>query len=307
MTLLGGGGRHLVYAVNEGACKAALKIYETPANGRDAFAREMAVHDVLAEFVPQSVPGVLGRDPALRCVLFSWLDGRKPDVGEIGPASARKMALFAAAINAGDVRSAARRVNVPDASDAAFSLSGHIAVAGKRIDALRAAKPHGALGDELEDFLANELQPALDNLERGNRCDSELSDDERVLSASDFGFHNVIVRSDGGFSFFDFEHAGWDDPAKMAADFILQPECLLDEVASEAFVQELESSGRFPRGLQERIAALLPVQAVKWTTIVLNVFQRPDQTAEVLAARLAKARRYWRQTAKKREIAASRR
>lgn len=307
MDPLGGGGRHIVYAVKQGARKAALKIYEKPVNGRDAFAREMAAHDVLAEFVPQSVPVVLGRDRALRCVLFGWLEGRKPGAGAIGAASARKMALFAAAINAPDVRTAARRGNLPDASDAAFSLSGHRAVAEHRIDALRDAKPDGALGDDLEDFLAGELQPALDNLDWMNRCDSDLTDDERVLSASDFGFHNVIVRSDGGFSFFDFEHAGWDDPAKMAADFFLQPECLLDEVASEAFMQELESSGRFPRGLQERVAALLPVQAVKWATIVLNVFQRPDQTSDVLAARLAKARRYWRETAQKREIAASRR
>lgn len=301
MDPLGGGGRHIVYAVRQGARKAALKIYEKPANGRDAFTREMAVNDVLAEFVPQSVPGVLGRDPALRCVLFGWLEGRKPGVEEISPASARKMALFAAAINAVDIRSAARRVNLPDASDAAFSLSGHRAVASRRIKALREAKPDGALGDELEDFLANELQPALDGLDSMNRCDAELSEDERILSASDFGFHNVIVRSDGAFSFFDFEHAGWDDPAKMAADFVLQPECLLDEAASEAFMQELESSGRFARGLQERVAALLPVQAVKWTTIVLNVFQRPDQSAEVLAARLAKARRYWRETAASRK------
>lgn len=307
MDPLGGGGRHLVFAVKQGARRAALKIYEKPANGRDAFGRELAVHHVLAEFVPQSVPGILGRDPALRCVLFGWLEGRKPRAEEIGPASVRKMALFAAAINAADVRSAAMRVNLPDASDAAFSLSDHRMVAEKRINELRLARPDGALGDELVDFLESELRPALDSIDWMRRRDFELTHDERVLSASDFGFHNVIVRPDGGFSFFDFEHAGWDDPAKMAADFVLQPECLLDEMASDAFMRELESSGRFPRGLQERVAALLPVQAVKWTTIVLNVFQRPDQTADVLAARLAKARRYWRKTAQQREIAASRR
>ena len=43
-----------------------------------------------------------------------------------------------------------------------------------------------------------------------------------IISPSDFGFHNVIIYK--GINYFiDFEFSGWDDPAKLYCDFILQP------------------------------------------------------------------------------------
>ena len=48
-------------------------------------------------------------------------------------------------------------------------------------------------------------------------------EEELILSPSDFGFHNTLLASDGALKFFDFEYAGWDDPAKTAADFLRQP------------------------------------------------------------------------------------
>ena len=45
----------------------------------------------------------------------------------------------------------------------------------------------------------------------------------RVLSPSDFGFHNALRRPDGTIVFVDFEYFGWDDPAKMMADAMLHP------------------------------------------------------------------------------------
>ena len=43
------------------------------------------------------------------------------------------------------------------------------------------------------------------------------------ISASDFGLHNAIM-TERGIVFFDFEFAGWDDPAKAIVDFLLQPQ-----------------------------------------------------------------------------------
>ena len=38
------------------------------------------------------------------------------------------------------------------------------------------------------------------------------------------GFHNAVVQCNSKVKFIDFEYAGWDDPAKTAADFIFQPQ-----------------------------------------------------------------------------------
>src|SRR5690606_1492036 len=51
--------------------------------------------------------------------------------------------------------------------------------------------------------------------------EKELAPRFRLLSPSDFGFHNMLRRDDGSLAFIDFEYFGWDDPAKLAADFLL--------------------------------------------------------------------------------------
>lgn len=290
--MLRGGGRHRVYEVGEGSRRAALKIYEAPGSGRDALARELAFHDLLASSVAHSIPAVLARDAAARCVLFEWVDGRRPDSAALDPSFLRRMAAFLAAINAPDLRVAARRAGLPHASDAAFAWSGHLAIAKARVRALQAERPPGAIGDSFRAFLSAELEPALEGIAASAASDRELSRGEEAISPSDFGFHNVIARETGALCFIDFEHAGWDDPAKMAADFILQPDCVLPGSLADSFLAELDRSGLFTADLRERVARLLPVQAVKWATIILNVFHRPDMGGDVLAARLDKARRY---------------
>ena len=44
-----------------------------------------------------------------------------------------------------------------------------------------------------------------------------------ILSPSDFGFHNILSHHNNLY-YIDFEYAGWDDPYKLIADFILNPD-----------------------------------------------------------------------------------
>ena len=96
------------------------------------------------------------------------------------------------------------------------------------------------------------------------------------------------------FCFLDFEHAGWDDPAKLVADFLLQPEAPLSSELAESFLTALGNEEPFGPRLGESVRHLLPIQKSKWVTIILNVFGRTDATLEIKAARLVKAMGYWR-------------
>ncbi|NCW27038.1 MAG: hypothetical protein EBV83_01870 [Verrucomicrobia bacterium] len=98
------------------------------------------------------------------------------------------------------------------------------------------------------------------------------------ISPSDFGFHNSLLGDDNRLRFFDFEYAGWDDPAKMAADFFCQPR--IPAPASEfhrvaAFLGEL-----FPLDAEvpERATSLWPVYRMKWICIMLNEFLPAGKT-----------------------------
>lgn len=293
-TRLSGGSRHRVYLLREGERAAVLKLYGDPGiAAREPFEHETVVHGFLAEHAPSSVPQILDLDAAARSIVFEWIDGKRPSGREINAATVRRMAEFITLLNRPEVRADARTRGLPLASDAAFGFAGHWAKAWSRLQSLLQSSPHAPLDDAMKRFVSSELVPALREIEDMN--DRELEPREHALSPSDFGFHNVLVRPDGTLVFLDFEHAGWDDPAKLAADFFLQPECPLDENLQHEFLAAVAASGLFPEDLEQRVVRMLPLQAVKWTAVILNVFQAaPDSTSRsALEARLHKAEAYW--------------
>ncbi|MBE2179992.1 MAG: aminoglycoside phosphotransferase family protein [Chthoniobacterales bacterium] len=283
--VLGGGGRHKVVRLHEAGRSAVLKVHEAPGI-RDAFARELQMHSFIARHLPADVPRILGADHEARAILFEWVEG-----GKIPSRPTRRdivrMADFIIRLNCPAVLAAAS--DIPEASDAGFGFGSHRECARLRVEELLALKPDSGVRGQMMNFVRQELAPALAKL-----VDFDpLASAGRRLSPSDFGFHNVLVRPSGSFCFTDFEHAGWDDAAKLAADFLIQPELVLAGEDADAFLSELRSSGAFEGGFPQRVRALLPLQKVKWTTIILNVFHRPDADDALLRRRLQKAGEYW--------------
>src|SRR6266480_4587472 len=64
----------------------------------------------------------------------------------------------------------------------------------------------------------------------------------RILSPSDFGFHNAIRRPDGTLAFVDFEYFGWDDPAKTIVDFLLHPGMSVADTLKRRFAAAVEAA-----------------------------------------------------------------
>src|SRR5205085_6687704 len=83
---------------------------------------------------------------------------------------------------------------------------------------------------------------------------------------------NALRLADGALKFFDFEYAGWDDPAKMVADFFCQPECPVPEALYDAFASAVAGEMAQPELHLWRFGLLLPVYRVKWCCIMLNDF-----------------------------------
>ena len=96
--------------------------------------------------------------------------------------------------------------------------------------------------------------------------------EQRCLSPSDFGFHNAILAADGRLRFFDFEYAGWDDPAKLICDFFCQPELSVNQEHWKFFVEQLILAVSADAALRDRALLLLPAYRVKWCCIILNEF-----------------------------------
>jgi hypothetical protein len=127
---------------------------------------------------------------------------------------------------------------------------------------------------------------------------ADLPAGQRVLSPSDFGFHNAVRRPDGGLAFVDFEYFGWDDPAKMAADAVLHPGT---DMAPDQR-DRLARGFRRIHGTADRFDLLFPLFSLNWCLILLNEFLperwsrrhfagRHADRADATRTQLGKARR----------------
>src|SRR5439155_8394299 len=112
----------------------------------------------------------------------------------------------------------------------------------------------------------------------------------RTLSHSDFGFHNGLRQPDGRIIFLDFEYFGWDDPAKMIADFLLHPAMDLSAQAKKNFACALFQRFADWPGLVPRVESVYPLFGLKWCLIFLNEFL-PAPLARRQFAALATAER----------------
>lgn len=281
---MGAANRHRVFLLERGGRRVVLKMHETaPAGRRDAFAHELLMHSFYAEQMGASVPALMAHDAVSRAILFEYVSGaivsgRQNDMRDI-----ESMAQFIVESNRVEALQKARQAGVPSASESGASALDHWRCAAARLDELLGAAAEDDFTVRMQDFLRSEVVPAL----TAGRPSTGV-DVQQCLSPSDFGFHNVLRREDGTFCFLDFEHAGWDDPAKLIADFILQPEAPLSNLEARHFSEALgNEAGR-------RAAQILLIQKCKWTAIILNVFVRSVADSGIKAERLAKAVNYWR-------------
>ena len=146
--------------------------------------------------------------------------------------------------------------------------------------------------EEIRSFLMTELDEEYKNLAKRTYISSdfnkELKPDEKIISPSDFGLHNAKLGKDGKLAFFDFEYAGWDDPAKTIADFFTQPafpppmnqlpSCfpLLVDILSPQNMDKL----------LRRLPIVFQIIRLKWSFILLNDYHPVYSKRRTLAKKI---------------------
>jgi hypothetical protein len=177
-------------------------------------------------------------------------------------------------------------MSLPKASEACFTAQAVVENIGHRRQRLEQEGDLRVLSGALGAFLVDEFDPTLqDTVDSSRHClaragavpvDEKLPVDLRTLSPSDFGFHNSLRRVDGSLVFIDFEHFGWDDPAKMIADVILHPAMALPVALADRFVAGMLQCFSDDENIAARLQALEPLFGLKWCTILLNEFIAGD-------------------------------
>lgn len=277
MLPIGGGRNSRVYRLDMGqGQRFALKAYfRHPGDTRDRLGVEFQALRFLWEQGLRCIPEPLGLDREQGLGLYAFLDGERPlpPTDEEVDLAAR---FLVALKGLGEAPGAEA---LPEASEATFSLSALLRNLQLRFDRLETVEPSVARDSGLAAFLAEALRPAHGRLvaecQRGYQAagldlEEALPREQRTLSPSDFGFHNAL-RGPAGLVFLDFEYFGWDDPAKMLADFLLHPGMELSLAQRRHFAATLLDNLDL-EGLAQRSRLLFPLYGLKWCLILLNEF-----------------------------------
>ncbi len=226
-----------------------------------------------------------------------FVDGVHPDVDD--PADAGQFVEMLATLDrAGD---GAADAGVGPAADARLRLADFVDGLNRRWRDIETAAGDDARLAAVGALLRDELAPlgqaaraAFERICRARRLDPERPLDPalRFLSPSDFGPHNAVKDPSGRVVFLDFEYAGWDDPAKLMADFLRHVGYDAPPGPRLAVLRAFAEGRARDPGLWDRFTAVADLVGVEWILIVLNIVApnlrrrklraQPDLTAKAL-------------------------
>lgn len=271
------GGNNRIFLVDTGSACYALKLYPRQAGDRrDRLGTEYGAIGLLHGAGFANVPAPIAASAADGAALYEWIDGAPVD--EVGPSDIDAALDLLRRLTA--LSDSGAGADFAPASAACFSAADVLTQIEARFN--RLAQTLASPPAELRRFLDDEFVPvhhilaeaARHRLQRaGVPVDGALHPGRRLLSPSDFGFHNALRRPGGDIAFVDLEYFGWDDPAKLAADFLLHP----GHALSPAMAQRFENGAvalfgaRDPQ-FADRLAALRPLFGLTWCLILLNEF-----------------------------------
>lgn len=273
-------GNNRTYRLETKEAVFALKQYcRQREDTRDRLTSEYAFLSYANRVAPNLTPCPYAKNHVNGLALYEFIEGEPFKANEVHEVEVNVAAQFFCALNQPEVIQQAS--DLPEASEARFSIDDHIKLLTKRIKSLKDAPAYST-----EDTRAKEVIQALsmrfdevvkDAKEKaksyGLSLSQKLSIEDRCVSPSDFGFHNAFRMADGSIRFIDFEYAGWDDPAKMVGDFFSQLAIPVPEIYYEDFTKTVLQTFPSYSELMKRTEILRPLYQVKWCCIALNIFQ----------------------------------
>lgn len=285
LTALHGGINNIVFSCAFGGKSSGrfvIKGYAQRLESTDRMSSEVEFLRYAGKVAPSYVPSLLAVDEERRCVVLEYVDGY-PYLSGMSPSTddVNHAGSFFHLLNTNKAlaKESIKRVAV----DGFLSLSEHIENVHRRLNLF--TTEHLSVRRKAEaNKLVQRVQREFEGVARRTHMligTGQIQDligfDDCCVSPSDFGFHNAI-RNAKGVKFFDFEFAGWDDPAKTMLDFALQPRVPVADPLAKLFYQFARPFAY--EQIAARSTALGPILRLKWVCIMLSVL-RPDRLCQL--------------------------
>ncbi len=269
VTRLLGHGNSRTYRVHTNTGKSYfLKSYpDLLVDPRPRLRNEVNACDLLEDL--RLTPRSVTHDEELNLALFEWIDGGPPRT--ITTKHICQALFFVKKLKEipEDVQN-----TYPEASEACLSGAQLICQVRERIEKLESID-----NIELQQFIKISIKPLWKETRKwfGDNWpnisfETKLSDSNKTLSPSDFGFHNSLQREDGSLRFVDLEYFGRDDPVKLITDFLWHPGMNLQVAHKTQWLRGVFAIFSQDPELLQRFRAAWPVYALRWALIMLNEF-----------------------------------
>lgn len=254
-----------------------LKFYFQSVNDpRDRLGVEFKTLSFLWNNGVHCVPQAIVMDRESRSAVYQYVPGAAVESKDLRQEDIDELVEFLESIN--QLRTNSESSEFGPASEACFSIGGVIASVENRLARFDQVV---STDKALADFLNSGFKPLFTDVQKWIRkanigLAQELDKKERILSPSDVGFHNALREGRGKITFLDLEYFGWDDPAKLIADFILHPAVEPSDDLKAYYAHKVLRLFPEQKMLKERTALVYPLFGLKWCLILLNEFLRDD-------------------------------
>jgi thiamine kinase-like enzyme len=151
-----------------------------------------------------------------------------------------------------------------------------------------------------KDFIFNKFYDSIESL--GWDAQRSFQGNEQMFCPSDLGFHNILsgTHNQGELFFLDFEYSGWDDPAKLLADFFHHVGQQVSWEHKWFLLEKFAAHRKQDPNFIRRWKTIIDLIGLEWVLIVLNIidpnemerkrFANPNlDPADLIKKRLAKA------------------
>jgi len=205
--------------------------------------------------------------------VYQYIKGKSFKEEDIQKSDVKKVAKFLKTLHTLSKKKDA--VGLPRASESARSMAQHINIVEERLNRVRLAQKSSPYSGEFTEVLHKivpifvGIKKVIQKVYQDNKLLLTGHFSSRTLSPSDIGFGNMLKAPDGTILFYDFEYAGWDDPAKTICDFYLHPAVKLPIKWRELFFQEVIDIAD-QKDIEVRLGLVYLLLSIKWCMILLN-------------------------------------
>ena len=270
--LLEGGDNSRVYDVSIKKSRFAMKMYpDELLDRRPRLETEFNTLNFLHKNLVTNIPKPEKKNNQLNIGLYSWVEGKK--IKKITKKHLFHCINFVKKLKSLDV-----------SEEGGFKLASEACLSGKELNKQIDSRLSKLLSvnenEDLKDFLTQNFSPLLNKVKAKyykkwpvDSREIDLIQEKRILSPSDFGFHNALITDKDSLTFLDFDYFGWDDPVKLVSDFYWHPAMELSEAHRTYWLKGMEEifleQDKF---FVKRLKAALPFYGLRWTLIILNEF-----------------------------------